>query len=535
MRLGTRVARIDRVARRVELDGGEPCRLRPAGAADRRTAAPPAGRHRRRPARRAGDAQPGRCRRDGAAAGGRPAAAGDRRWLHRAGGGGRGREQGPAGDAARSGAAHPAARGRAGHLGLLPRAAPRARRRHPRRRDAAPTAGRRRSCLRRRTAGRPDASRPTWCWSASACSRTSSWPNRPDWPSTTASSSTSSAARSDAAILAAGDCCSFPYRGRRIRLESVQNANDQAAVAAHTVAGKADAVCRAAMVLVGPVRHQAADRRAEPGLRRRHRCARARPSAACRSGTTRATPCWRWTRSTTRPPTSLRRSCSNVAPTWPRPPCATRLRSSRTGWPEVGAHSGPSMVDVTALQARPGCAGATPAAWAAAACRALQRLSGGASQETWSFDRACRTAARRCRWCCAARPKAAAERAAGNATLDGRGAAHRAGGARRCAGARGAAGAAARRRAWARAYVMQHVAGETLGRRIVGDARLAGARAAAGTAMRPGAGAHPRASTRRACRRCAARRRAIELALLRGAAPQPRPRRSRCSSWRCSG
>jgi 3-phenylpropionate/trans-cinnamate dioxygenase ferredoxin reductase component len=43
---------------------------------------------------------------------------------------------------------------------------------------------------------------------------------------------------SDPAILAAGDCCSFPYRGQRIRLESVQNANDQAAVAAHTVAGK---------------------------------------------------------------------------------------------------------------------------------------------------------------------------------------------------------------------------------------------------------------------------------------------------------
>ena len=42
----------------------------------------------------------------------------------------------------------------------------------------------------------------------------------------------------DAHILAAGDCCSFPFRGRRIRLESVQNANDQAAVAAHAVAGK---------------------------------------------------------------------------------------------------------------------------------------------------------------------------------------------------------------------------------------------------------------------------------------------------------
>jgi 3-phenylpropionate/trans-cinnamate dioxygenase ferredoxin reductase subunit len=43
---------------------------------------------------------------------------------------------------------------------------------------------------------------------------------------------------SDPAILAAGDCCSFDYRGRRIRLESVQNANDQAATAAHTVAGQ---------------------------------------------------------------------------------------------------------------------------------------------------------------------------------------------------------------------------------------------------------------------------------------------------------
>jgi len=43
---------------------------------------------------------------------------------------------------------------------------------------------------------------------------------------------------SDPDVLAAGDCCSFPFRGRRIRLESVQNANDQAAVAAHTVAGK---------------------------------------------------------------------------------------------------------------------------------------------------------------------------------------------------------------------------------------------------------------------------------------------------------
>jgi len=43
---------------------------------------------------------------------------------------------------------------------------------------------------------------------------------------------------SDPSVLAAGDCCSFEFRGQRIRLESVQNANDQAAVAAHTVAGQ---------------------------------------------------------------------------------------------------------------------------------------------------------------------------------------------------------------------------------------------------------------------------------------------------------
>jgi 3-phenylpropionate/trans-cinnamate dioxygenase ferredoxin reductase subunit len=43
---------------------------------------------------------------------------------------------------------------------------------------------------------------------------------------------------SDPSILAAGDCTSFVYRGQRVRLESVQNANEQGAVAAHTVAGQ---------------------------------------------------------------------------------------------------------------------------------------------------------------------------------------------------------------------------------------------------------------------------------------------------------
>jgi 3-phenylpropionate/trans-cinnamate dioxygenase ferredoxin reductase subunit len=39
----------------------------------------------------------------------------------------------------------------------------------------------------------------------------------------------------DPAIFAAGDCASFPYAGRRIRLESVQNAIDQAEVVAEAM------------------------------------------------------------------------------------------------------------------------------------------------------------------------------------------------------------------------------------------------------------------------------------------------------------
>ena len=42
---------------------------------------------------------------------------------------------------------------------------------------------------------------------------------------------------SDPAIWAAGDCASFPYRGERIRLESVQNAIDQAECVAGNILG----------------------------------------------------------------------------------------------------------------------------------------------------------------------------------------------------------------------------------------------------------------------------------------------------------
>jgi len=42
---------------------------------------------------------------------------------------------------------------------------------------------------------------------------------------------------SDPAIFAAGDCASFPYKGKRIRLESVQNAIDQAEHVAKVIMG----------------------------------------------------------------------------------------------------------------------------------------------------------------------------------------------------------------------------------------------------------------------------------------------------------
>ncbi|HUF87693.1 MAG TPA: FAD-dependent oxidoreductase [Thermohalobaculum sp.] len=45
---------------------------------------------------------------------------------------------------------------------------------------------------------------------------------------------------SDPAILAAGDCASFPFRGARVRLESVQNAIDQAEHAARVIMGAED-------------------------------------------------------------------------------------------------------------------------------------------------------------------------------------------------------------------------------------------------------------------------------------------------------
>ena len=72
---------------------------------------------------------------------------------------------------------------------------------------------------------------------------------------------------SDPDIYAAGDCASFPCEGERIRLESVGNAIDQAEAIAANMVGQPVDISRQAVVLVGSVRRQAADRRPQSRLR----------------------------------------------------------------------------------------------------------------------------------------------------------------------------------------------------------------------------------------------------------------------------
>ena len=72
---------------------------------------------------------------------------------------------------------------------------------------------------------------------------------------------------SDPAILAIGDCTCFPahalaqHAGGRLRLESVQNANDQARTATATLTGTRRALPRTALVLVRTGADAAADGR----------------------------------------------------------------------------------------------------------------------------------------------------------------------------------------------------------------------------------------------------------------------------------
>jgi aminoglycoside phosphotransferase (APT) family kinase protein len=105
---------------------------------------------------------------------------------------------------------------------------------------------------------------------------------------------------------------------------------------------------------------------------------------------------------------------------------------------------------------------------------ALQRLSGGASQETWSFDLLL-SAGGRLPLILRRAPEGATQRAAGNATLAAEAA---------LAEAAARAGVPAPsihlllrpEQGLGEGFVMQRIDGETLGRRVVTDARLAGAR-----------------------------------------------------------
>ena len=78
-------------------------------------------------------------------------------------------------------------------------------------------------------------------------------------------------------ILAIGDAASYRHwsTGGDVRLESVQNATDQARLAARTITGHADGYCGRAVVLVGYRRHETADGRADLG--RRQPCRAGRP------------------------------------------------------------------------------------------------------------------------------------------------------------------------------------------------------------------------------------------------------------------
>ena len=73
---------------------------------------------------------------------------------------------------------------------------------------------------------------------------------------------------SDPDICAAGDCTNHPngVYGRRLRLESVQNAIEQGKSAAAALTGKEKPLRSGAVVLVGSVRSQIADRRIVFGL-----------------------------------------------------------------------------------------------------------------------------------------------------------------------------------------------------------------------------------------------------------------------------
>jgi NADPH-dependent 2,4-dienoyl-CoA reductase/sulfur reductase-like enzyme len=130
---------------------------------------------------------------------------------------------------------------------------------------------------------------------------------------------------SDSAILANGDCTSFPEpgSGRRLRPESVQNANDQARTAAATLQGREAPYAALPWFWSeqGGVRPQMAGLMPAAA---RATAALARPLRASRSCTTWEN-AWPASKASTRLPCG-RASCSRPAKSRRRPRPATRRR-----------------------------------------------------------------------------------------------------------------------------------------------------------------------------------------------------------------
>ena len=128
---------------------------------------------------------------------------------------------------------------------------------------------RRRQRTRRAT---PSSSASAWC-------PTTNWRARPGWSATAACVVDARCRTSDPDILAAGDVAVTPnpWAGRRLRLESWQNAQEQGIAAARSALGLAGRLPAAAVVLVRPVRHEPADLR-------RARCHRTASSCAATPG-----------------------------------------------------------------------------------------------------------------------------------------------------------------------------------------------------------------------------------------------------------
>ena len=134
-------------------------------------------------------------------------------------------------------------------------------------------------------------------------------------------------------ILAIGDAASYRhwFTGGDVRLESVQNATDQARLAARTITGHADAYYGGAVVLVGHRRHEAADGRADRRAATAMSCWATWPTTSSRSTTMPATGCSASNRSTGPATTCSAARCS--APASRR----RRRRSRRARWAEGGA------------------------------------------------------------------------------------------------------------------------------------------------------------------------------------------------------